>query len=110
MVNKKYFISDYEIIKIIDSKIGCIASDLITVSGEKCKYMYREEPINKFDSGWRFFSGNETQEYTDDANNFSFYKINTILNYDIDVIKFIEMPIGTELERMDSNDKFTIIK
>jgi hypothetical protein len=29
--------------------------------------MYRELPDNNVDSGWRFFSAEDTQEYVDDS-------------------------------------------
>ncbi len=51
---------------------GCFATDKITVDGMKVGRMYREEPNKedkKWDSGWRFFSGTEDQEYVDNANN-----------------------------------------
>ena len=32
-------------------------------------YMYREAPDNEDDSGWRFFRGNETNEYVNDPHN-----------------------------------------
>jgi len=44
--------------------------------------MYREAPYNSIDSGWHFFAGDETQEYTDNARNFEIYDVNTIANYD----------------------------
>ncbi|MGF6848089.1 hypothetical protein QFZ51_003324 [Chitinophaga sp. W3I9] len=75
MKGKKFKISAEDIIKVIDSNMGCIASDMITVDGGSLGYMYREEPTENADSGWRFLSGNESQEYTDDANHFSFYKV-----------------------------------
>ena len=40
---------------------SCIATDRITVDGLPVDFMYREDPIYKVDSGWRFFSGTETQ-------------------------------------------------
>lgn len=48
---------------------GCIATDKITVDGEPVDYMYRDEPHNDMDSGWRFYSGIEDQEYVDEAEN-----------------------------------------
>lgn len=86
---------------------ACIATDMITVHGQKVGYMYRDEPENP-SSGWVFMSGNETQEYMDNAENLAMYDINTIANYDPDIIPFIEKPIGTECER-DSNGVLKIV-
>ena len=48
-----------------DGPSGCIATDKITVEGFKIGYMYREKPNPKYpDSGWRFFQGEESDEYS----------------------------------------------
>ena len=75
---KKYKLNSEEIIKVIELKGSCIASDRITVEGELIEYMYRESPSNKSDSGWRFFSGNEDEIYTNDPNNFGIFDLYTI--------------------------------
>ena len=40
--------------------------------------MYRQEPSGSGDSGWTFLSGEESQDYLDDASNLALYDINTI--------------------------------
>ena len=75
---------------------GCFASNEITKNGQLVGYMYREEPDSTFpDSGWRFFSGYESEEYTDDPNNFNIFDLNTICNYDPSIIKYLDAPFGT---------------
>ena len=54
--------------------------------------MYREEPDNELDSGWRFFSGEELPQYADIPANFSLHDVNTIANYDPDIIEFLDAP------------------
>jgi hypothetical protein len=71
--------------------------------------MYRDTPKNDVDSGWQFFSGTETQEYLDHLENSSIYAVNTIANYDRAIIPYLNLPIGTELERVDGTDLFRII-
>lgn len=110
MKEKDFKIKKDDLRKIIDSEIGCIASDMITVHGEPVGYMYREEPVDNTDSGWRFFSGNESQEYADDEDNFSFYKLNTIANYDHAIIAYLELPIGKTLERKEGADVFIVVE
>jgi hypothetical protein len=48
---------------------SCLATDLITVNGNRVGFMYREKPDNDLDSGWRFLAGSEAQDYVDDAAN-----------------------------------------
>jgi hypothetical protein len=78
---------------------GCIASDQITVKGMPVGYMYRTEPNNEHDSGWVFMAGNETQNYLDNASNFSVFTVNAIANHDPDIVPFLGAPLGSEFER-----------
>jgi hypothetical protein len=89
---------------------GCFASDKITVDGMKVGYMYREEPDFEADSGWRFLSGTESQEYMDNTDNAGIYEVNTIANYDRAIIPYLDLPVGTELVRVDNSDKFEIVE
>jgi hypothetical protein len=50
---------------------ACMASDRITVDGAKVGFCYREASDFVADSGWRFFAGDESQAYTDCAENFA---------------------------------------
>ena len=83
---------------------SCIASDEITVGGKPVGYMYREEPDNEHDSGWRFFSGAESQEYADDATNFAIYDVNTIANYDPGIVSLLWAPIGSAYGRNERGE------
>ena len=102
---KEYKLKKEQIKRLIDHNGSCIASDRITVDGEKIGYMYRENPTSEFDTGWRFFAGDEDEQYTDNPNNFEIYELNTICNYDQDVIPYLMKPVGTRLERNDKEFK-----
>ena len=74
---------------------GCIATDKITVEGFKIGYMYREKPNPKYpDSGWRFFQGEESNEYIKDVKNSGIYALNTICNFDPSIIPLLKSPYG----------------
>ncbi len=78
-----------------DGPSGCIATDKITVEGFKIGYMYREKPNPKYpDSGWRFFQGEESDEYIKDVKNSGIYDLNTICNYDPSIIPLLKSPCG----------------
>jgi hypothetical protein len=80
---------------------SCIASDHITVEGRPVGYMYRENPDNRVDSGWRFFSGTESQDFADNPDNFAMYDVNTIANYDPSIIPFLDEAPGSAWGRDD---------
>ena len=48
---------------------GCIATDMITCGGRRVGFMYRETTERDQDSGWRFMSGYESDEYMNDPDN-----------------------------------------
>jgi hypothetical protein len=84
----------------------CIASDRITVHGDRVGFLYRESPSDDVDSGWRFFSGTESQHYVDDPNNMTIYDVNTIANYDPDIVPFLDAEYGSAFEREERTGKF----
>ncbi|MFD1001460.1 DUF2185 domain-containing protein [Ohtaekwangia kribbensis] len=108
-MEKKYKITGDKIRQLINPMGGCMATDKITVEGKLIDFMYRMEPDFEHDSGWRFLSGTEDQEYVDNADNWAIYDVNTIANYDPAIIDYLNSPIGTELERIRENGKFRVI-
>ena len=108
MILKKYKIDGNKIEQLIKSMGGCMASDKITVDGEQVDFMYRVEPDFEHDSGWRFMSGTEDQDYADNAENWAIYDVNTIANYDSAIIAYLQESIGTELERVKGTNNFQI--
>jgi len=109
-MNEKIFIlSENEIQDIIKSIGYCYVSDKITVDGMNVGFMYREKPYDNDDSGWRFLSGTETEEYIDDNNNLMIFDVNTVANYDKAIIPYIKNKVGSELERIENTDKFRFI-
>ena len=93
-----------EDIKLIVMGMGeCIASDMITVVGHEVAYIYRDEPEGDL-NGWVFMSGLETQEYTDNGDNFSVYDVNVIANYDESIIPFLKEDVGSEFERDEEGE------
>ena len=102
----KFRIPASEIKELIPPMGACLATDRITVDGMKVGYMYREEPDNEGDSGWRFLSGDETQEYADMPSNWAAYEVNTICNYDPAIIPHLNREAGTAFGRIEGTDLF----
>jgi hypothetical protein len=90
----KLYLTDWE------GPSGCLATDHITVLGKKVGWCYREQPTEgRPDSGWRFFSGEEDEAYTSDPEHTEVYDLNTICNYDPDILPLLTAPIGTAYAR-----------
>lgn len=82
---------------------GCVVSDMITREGWKVGYMFRDTPLeNQPDSGWRFYKGDESEEYSNDPENFHVFSLNTLCNYDQDIIPYLHLPVGTYLIRSEN--------
>lgn len=87
---------------------GCIVSNRITVDGFAVGFCFREplDPKNVApDSGWRFFAGDEDEAYTSNPANAEVMSLNTVANYDSDIIPLLNAPHGSAFER-DENGKF----
>lgn len=102
---KKFAINGADIKPLATGRGSCFASDRITVVGEPVGFMYREDGDNDLDSGWRFLAGDESDDYASDAANFELYDVNTIANYDPDIIRHLDAPIGSAYSRDPSSGK-----
>ena len=114
-MNKKYYIKPEDIKELFhtDGPDGCIASDRIMVDGEKIGYMCREYADHDGDSGWRFTAGDEDEEYMSNPENAGVYTLNAVANVDMDIIPFLNSPVGSGFFRDDNGklvkDDFNII-
>jgi len=98
-MKKKFYLHSDQIEPLVPDIGFAFATDVITVDGKRVDYMVRQQPDREGDSGWMFYGGGETQEYVDDPNNTSIFNVNTIANYDPEIIGFLTYPPGTEIER-----------
>jgi len=87
--------------------LGYVFATKMLVDGKrKVRFMYREEPTDDNDSGWRFFCGDEDQEYVDNPVNTGIYDIHTILDMDKSISPYLQAAAGAAFEREDENDIF----
>jgi hypothetical protein len=108
---KKFFLSREQIKPLVSPDLGaCFMTDRVTVDGRKIGYMYREEPDRREDSGWRFFAGDESQDYIDDLSHTGVYSVNTAANYDPDIIPYLEMPAPCAFEKIEGSHSYQKIE
>jgi hypothetical protein len=84
----------------------CLATNHIVEDKLQVGFMYREVPEDEFDSGWRFLSGTEDDNYMNDADNYRMVTVEFLLSMDPSVRNFLNRPIGTELERVEGTNRF----
>ncbi len=91
--------------RLVNTEQGCFVSDRISVDGARPCYVYREEPFKNFpDSGWRFFAGDESKEYTADINNSNIFPLNVIANFDESIIPLLDAEVNTAFIRKEGEE------
>lgn len=98
-MKKAFRISAAEIRPLATGFGGCIATDRIMVDGARVGYMYREAPDNSLDSGWRFTAGDEDERYMSEASRHGVYDVNTVANYDPEIVAYLNAPEGSRFAR-----------
>lgn len=98
-MSKEFKLKGEQITPLIPGMGGAIATDSIMVDGKPVGIMERYEPGADEDSGWVFYAEDDTQDYLDDSSNSGVYSLNTIANYDPEIIGFLTYPVGTRIER-----------
>lgn len=87
-----------------ENKTAFVTKKLIE-ENSKIGFAYREKSDNDTDSGWRFFIGNESQEYVDNPDNLLLYSIEDILKLDESIKSILNSEIYTAFEKSDTKFK-----
>ena len=69
-------------------------------------YIFREEPENEADSGWRIYSGQESPNYADNPGNFSMFDAAKIIELDPAVEALLNEPYPVEFARYEEDGDF----
>jgi hypothetical protein len=85
---------------------SALVSKKVIDDGHIVRFMYREEPDREQDSGWRMFSGYESEEYNDDPNNIAVVPLSKFGAMDKRVDALLDAPIGSVFERKPEEDEF----
>ena len=102
MEEKQFKLRSDQIEDLVSGLGACMATDRILVDGQPVGYMYRNTPSGDteyHDSGWVFMAGDESQEYADNPQNWALYDVNTVCNYDPDIIPLLGAPFGSAFGR-----------
>jgi hypothetical protein len=105
-VEKNYAKKPSEMKPLVFGRGACFATDRITVDGCRVGYCYRQKPDNDMDSGWRFMAGDEDETYMSTLANLDVYDVNTIANFDPDIVALLDSPAGSSFVREPRTGKF----
>ena len=87
-----------------------MASELCFKEGECVRFMYREAPDNDDDSGWRMFSGKESDEYANDSKNIRLPNVGYLLAWDPTLLMPLKHGIGAVFERTEKDNNWTAVE
>lgn len=85
---------------------GLMVSKMVVDENIKPRFMYREKKTRAEDSGWRIFTGFESEEYNDDPDNTGIYNPSTILKIDPSIADILLKGIGSVYERIGDDEEW----
>jgi hypothetical protein len=85
---------------------SALVSRMVMDDGQPVRFMYRESPDRKGDSGWRMFCGQESEEYNADAKNVAVVQLSEFAKRDKRVDALLDELVGSVFERLPGQDKF----
>lgn len=98
-----------ELISKDDKEFGFVLAPKQLVKEKRMvRFMYREESDNPQDSGWRFFSGDETDDFVNNPDNIGIYDIKTIIEIDKAIVPYLDSPYGSVYEREEITNEFSL--
>ena len=102
-VSNSHYYDDMRERKYLLGQVAYVSKKIMD-EGWKIGYMCREEAVNENDSGWSFMVGDEDDEYINDYQNIQLMSINSVMQYDSAIWKYITSPVGTRLIRVSSEE------
>ena len=76
------------------------------VAGEFPRYLYREQPDGPGDSGWRIFTGSESQAEADDPDNFQVNAVATLLAVHPQLAQVVKEGVGGAWEWSEADARY----
>jgi hypothetical protein len=114
---------DFEARHIIQTKIDevepdkvekylprCFVTHKVLFDGVKAGYVYRQEPQEDSDSGWRITAGDESDAYMDDDDNIYYVSLGKVLNQDDSFLHLLDAEVGSAFERNEATGEFEALE
>lgn len=86
--------------------VRCFASRKIFQDGEKVAVFFREAPEVRGDSGWRFFTGMETESYMAEPESMQYVSLGAVLRCGDAFVDLLESPVGSYFELNPATGEF----
>jgi hypothetical protein len=86
----------------------CFVTNRVLREGKLAGYLYREEPDDEEDSGWRITANDESDEYMENSKNYSYVSLGAVLNEDESFVELLESPVGSAFVRDPESGCFVL--
>ena len=96
----------YDIKYHLETEKMALVSKICLNDGGVIRFLYREKPDREQDSGWRMFSGHESDEYTNDPRNIKLINVGYILDKDPSLLEPLQGDYGSVFERVDKGQSW----
>lgn len=84
----------------------CFVTRRVLDDGRRAGYLYREEPDEEIDSGWRITASDESDAYMSNPKNVAYVSLGAVLNRDDTFRDLLEAPIGSAFVRNPETGDF----
>lgn len=87
----------------------CFVTKRVLEDGAPVGYLYREEPDNGEDSGWRFTANDESDDYINDSANVALVSLGAVLSVDDRFIALLDAPAGSAYAFDHNSQQFVAV-
>lgn len=87
-----------------------VVSAAVAREDRPVRWMYREAPDRDADSGWRVFSGDESQDYLDESANAAIVPLRELIEADPALEQFFRSPAPIAYERASPEEPFSEVE
>jgi hypothetical protein len=84
----------------------CFVTNRVLIDGQRVGYLYREEPDEERDSGWRLTANDESEEYMSNADNLAYVSLGAVLSKDDSFRDLLDSPVGSAFVRDEEAGRF----
>jgi len=89
---------------------SALVSNKCLEPGGVVRFLYRKEGDREEDSGWRMFSGEEDEEYANNAENISIINVSYLLDKDPTLLFPLKGGVGVVYERVHKGEPWQVVE
>jgi hypothetical protein len=84
----------------------CFVTKRVLDDGQRVGYLYREDPDEENDSGWRITANDESDDYMSNSKNLAYVSLGAVLSRDDSFRELLDAPAGSAFVRNPKTGEF----